>query len=52
MAFPQMIFSHWEPLVGSMEVEGSLAYEQVMEVRKRKGLKLELPNFADFHVKL
>ena len=51
-AFPQMIFSHWAPLAGNPMEAGSPAHTQVMAVRERKGLKLELPNFNDFYDKL
>jgi len=51
-AFPQMIFSHWAPLNGNPLEAGSPAYTQVMNVRERKGLKMELPAFADYYDKL
>jgi len=51
-AFPQMIFSHWSPLAGNPLEAGSPAYTQVLAVRERKGLKGDLPSFADFYDKL
>lgn len=51
-AFPQMIFSHWEKVNGDPMAEGSQANKILMDVRKRKGLKLELPEFADFYDKM
>jgi len=48
-AFTQMSFSHWEVLPGDPLVEGNLAYEQLLHVRKRKGMKLEVPVLADYH---
>jgi elongation factor 2 len=51
-AFPQMIFSHWSALNGNPLEAGSPAYTQVMAVRERKGLKMELPAFGDYYDKL
>jgi len=51
-AFPQMIFSHWSPLAGNPLEAGSPAHTQIMAVRERKGLKMELPNFNDYYDKL
>lgn len=59
MAFPQMIFSHWNIMMGEMyaedpklkklmPVEGSFAIEKALEVRKRKGLKIEMPMLEDY----
>jgi len=51
-AFPQMIFSHWNQVIGDPEVEGSMANKVVLEVRKRKGMKVILPDFNDFYDKI
>jgi len=51
-AFPQMIFSHWNQVVGEVETEGSMANKIVMEVRKRKGLKVVMPDFNDYYDKI
>jgi len=51
-AFPQMIFSHWQLLQGEIYEEGSMANKIVKAVRLRKGLKEDLPEFADFHDRL
>jgi len=51
-AFPQMIFSHWQLVNGELTEEGSQANKIVHDVRKRKGLKDELPNFNDYYDKL
>jgi elongation factor 2 len=51
-AFPQMIFSHWQLVNGDIFEEGSQANRIVFEVRKRKGMKEELPDFADYYDKL
>jgi len=51
-AFPQMIFSHWQPVNGNPLVEGNQANEICTAVRKRKGLKDALPKFNDYYDKL
>jgi elongation factor 2 len=51
-AFPQMIFSHWQIVNGDLYDEGSSAQKICMEVRKRKGLKLTMPKFADYYDKI
>jgi len=48
-AFPQMKFDHWGQANGHPLREGSPAYEVVMKLRERKGLKLELPQFMDYY---
>ena len=47
-----MIFSHWSLVGGDLMEEGSQANRIVMDVRKRKGLKMELPDFGDYYDKL
>jgi elongation factor 2 len=51
-AFPQLKFSHWQPLSGSPLQEGSQAWEVMMEARARNGLREEIPNFYDYYDKL
>ena len=47
-AFPQCCFSHWEVIAADpFDVKGK-CYEICMKIRKRKGLKQELPNLADY----
>merc|ERR1712087_254943 len=48
-AFPQMKFSHWQMVGGDPFTEGSSANAIIMDVRKRKGLKNELPEFGDYY---
>uniref|UniRef100_A0A6A7FW29 Elongation factor 2 n=1 Tax=Hirondellea gigas TaxID=1518452 RepID=A0A6A7FW29_9CRUS len=48
-AFPQMRFSHWQLVGGDPYEEGSSVNVIVTEIRDRKGLKAELPVFADFY---
>jgi elongation factor 2 len=51
-AFPQMIFSHWQTVNGEIYDEGSSANRIVMDVRKRKGMKMVLPKFSDYYDKM
>lgn len=51
-AFPQLMFSHWQLVQGEILEEGSQAYRIMMDVRKRKGLKEEMPDFNDFYDKV
>jgi elongation factor 2 len=51
-AFPQMIFDHWDLVSGDPYEEGSPCNQIVMDVRKRKQLKMELPNFNDYYDKI
>jgi elongation factor 2 len=51
-AFPQMIFSHWQLVPGDPFEEGNMGATIVKEVRTRKGLKDEMPKFADYYDKL
>ena len=51
-AFTQMTFSHWKLVSGDPFEEGTCGYEILMETRKRKGLKVELPKFNDYYDKV
>jgi len=51
-AFPQMIFSHWQMINGNPLEEGSQAFGICSDVRKRKGMKEEMPVFGDYYDKL
>jgi len=51
-AFPQMIFSHWQIVNGCATEEDSQAQKIILDVRKRKGLKVEMPKFNDYYDKL
>jgi len=50
-AFPQMVFSHWQPVKGDPYDESSHVHRLMMEIRKRKGLKMELPKLGDYNAK-
>jgi elongation factor 2 len=51
-AFPQCVFDHWEVINQDPFDTKSKAYTITMDIRKRKGLKLELPNVNDYLDKL
>jgi elongation factor 2 len=51
-AFPQCIFDHWQTMPGDPYEEGVKVNLIVMETRKRKGLKMELPPLDHFNDKL
>jgi elongation factor 2 len=51
-AFPQLIFSHWAVMTGDPFKKDSLPYTQLMDVRKRKSMKSELPDFYEFYDKI
>ncbi|XP_068210066.1 translation elongation factor 2-like [Palaemon carinicauda] len=51
-AFPQCTFDHWQELPGNPMQSGACCtihpFTIVMETRKRKGMKLELPNLSNY----
>jgi elongation factor 2 len=51
-AFPQCVFDHWENINQDPLDVKSKAYQILLGIRKRKGLKQELPNLADYIDKL
>merc|ERR1711990_1094802 len=50
-AFPQCVFDHWDNMPGDAMVEGKIQ-ELVLNNRKRKNLKVEMPKLADYLDKL
>ena len=50
-AFPQCSFDHWEPMSGSPWEETKVK-ETILAVRKRKGLKMEVPEISQYLDKL
>ena len=48
MAFPQNFFDHWEKISGT-PYEDNKAAEIVLGIRKRKGMKEELPSM-DYYI--
>jgi elongation factor 2 len=47
-AFPQCVFDHWDTINQDPFDTKGQAYAICMAIRKRKGLKLELPNLNDY----
>jgi len=50
-AFPQMMFDHWDLMVGDPFSEG-LQRTKILDTRKRKGLKDGMPDLEDYKDKL
>jgi len=50
-AFPQCVFDHWENIPGDAMAEGKVQ-ELVLNNRKRKNLKVEMPKLGDYLDKL
>merc|ERR1712079_750417 len=50
-AFPQCVFDHWDVMQGNPLQEGKMQ-DLVLNCRKRKNLKVELPKLADYLDKL
>jgi elongation factor 2 len=51
-AFPQCVFDHWDIITSDPFDTKGKAYIITMQIRKRKGLKQELPNLNDYLDKL
>jgi len=51
-AFPQCVFDHWEIIPSDPFDTKGKAFKITMDIRKRKGLKQELPNLNDYLDKL
>lgn len=51
-AFPQCVFDHWQVLGGDPLDPTSAAAKTMLAVRKRKGLKVEIPTVAAYSDKL
>jgi len=51
-AFPQMVFDHWALMQGSPMEKGSKLETLVKEIRKRKGLKEDIPPLDTYYDKL
>jgi len=48
-AFPQTIFSHWQPVKGDLLDPASPAHAIATAIRQRKGLNPTLPLFSDYN---
>jgi len=51
-AFPQCVFDHWETLQADPLSAGSQAANIVTDIRKRKGIKLEMPPLSEYEDRL
>jgi len=51
-AFPQCVFSHWESMPGDALSDGSKLNQTILQIRKRKNAKPEIPPVTDYHDKL
>merc|ERR1712066_1157661 len=51
-AFPQCVFDHWEAMQGNPMSAGSKMEELVLNVRKRKNVKVAIPPLGDYLDKL
>ncbi|EKG14260.1 Translation elongation factor EFG/EF2 [Macrophomina phaseolina MS6] len=52
-AFPQSVFDHWQILPGGSPIDKTTLPGQVVEdMRKRKGLKPEVPGYENYYDKL
>lgn len=51
-AFPQCTFHHWQEYGDDPFEEESKGNTIVLDIRKRKGLKVEMPKFEKFNDKL
>ncbi len=51
-AFPQCVFDHWENITADPLVADSQAFKLVTDIRKRKGIKLEVQPLGEYEDKL
>ncbi|CAD8182450.1 unnamed protein product [Paramecium pentaurelia] len=51
-AFPQCVFDHWAVVNGNPLEVGSKVNELVLSIRKRKGIKVQLPDLNEYLDKL
>uniref|UniRef100_A0A0N4Z6Y8 Tr-type G domain-containing protein n=1 Tax=Parastrongyloides trichosuri TaxID=131310 RepID=A0A0N4Z6Y8_PARTI len=51
-AFPQCVFDHWQILPGSPLEAGTKPNQVILDTRKRKGLKIEIPSLDNYFDKL
>ncbi|KAE9363049.1 P-loop containing nucleoside triphosphate hydrolase protein [Stipitochalara longipes BDJ] len=52
-AFPQSVFDHWQLLPGGSPIDATSKVGQtVQEMRKRKGIKVEVPGVENYYDKL
>jgi elongation factor 2 len=52
-AFPQSVFDHWQILPGGSPIDATSKTGQIVqEMRKRKGIKVEVPGYENYYDKL
>jgi elongation factor 2 len=52
-AFPQLVFDHWQILQGGSPLDNTtLPGKVVADMRKRKGIKVEVPDVNNYYDKL
>ncbi|CAG8958524.1 hypothetical protein HYALB_00001466 [Hymenoscyphus albidus] len=52
-AFPTLVFDHWQILPGGSPIDGTSKVGQVVQaMRKRKGIKVEVPGVENYYDKL
>merc|ERR1712087_572611 len=51
-AFPQCVFDHWDNMQGNAMEAGSKMEELILQIRKRKNLKVAMPALGDYLDKL
>merc|ERR1712186_269189 len=51
-AFPQCVFDHWENLQGNAMDVGGKMEELILQIRKRKNIKVAMPALGDYLDKL
>jgi elongation factor 2 len=51
-AFPQCVFDHWQTIPGNPFDKNDKTSELVISIRKRKGLKEEIPGIENYYDKL
>ena len=51
-AFPQCVFDHWQVMQGDPLDGSSKPYQVCQLTKKRKGLKLDIPDLANYFDKL
>jgi elongation factor 2 len=51
-AFPQAVFDHWQLMTGDPLIPGNKVYDIIRTVRKRKGLKEDVPSLDNYLDKL
>ncbi|KAI5781446.1 elongation factor 2 [Geopyxis carbonaria] len=52
-AFPQSVFDHWQVLTGGSPIDGTTKSGQIVQdMRKRKGIKVEVPDVSNYYDKL